>query len=195
MPIPQPLKAYLERAGRKFEVLAHKTVYTAYDLAATLKEKLDAIGKALLVKTDKGFVVVVVPASKRIDFKKLKKALGVKSVSLPTEEVVAKLLKGATMSAFGALHELETWVDKNLAKAKHGVVLQAGSFTDAVRMKAKDFIEMEKATVADLAESAGYKAPKAAKKKSKKVRPSRGKRGKKLAKKKAAKKKPAKRKR
>ncbi|OGY44868.1 MAG: hypothetical protein A2729_05615 [Candidatus Buchananbacteria bacterium RIFCSPHIGHO2_01_FULL_39_14] len=60
------------------------------------------------------------------------------------------------MTAFGGLHQIEVWVDKSLLKTKD-IIISAGSFTDSVRMKVKDFIEMEQAKLANFAKSGGYK--------------------------------------
>ena len=161
MPIPKNVEGYLKKANKKFDQISHKTVYTAYDLAQTLKKELKDIAKTLLIKADKVYVLAVVPASMRIDIKKLKKVLKAKDVSIPKENVMVKVfkIKLGAITAFGKLHKVETVVDKSLLKAKD-VILQAGSFTDSIRMKAKDFIEMEEAKLANFAQGAGYKAPK-----------------------------------
>lgn len=156
----------------KYDALTHKTVYTAYDAAQTLRKELKEIAKSLLIATDKAYIIAVVPAHMRLDLGKLKQALKVKKVSIPNEKVMLKVfrVKPGTMTAFGGLHNVEVWVDKSLLKTKH-VILSAGSFTDSVRMKAKDFIELEQAKLSNFAKSGGYKlqAKPKAKKKTKKA--------------------------
>ena len=157
MAIPKTTKNYLDKKMVKYEELAHKTVYTAYDLAQTLRQELNQIAKSLLIATDKAYVIAVVPAHMRIDLDKLKKALKAKKVTIPKEQVMIKIfkVKPGAMTAFGGLHQVEVWVDKSLLKAKD-IILGAGSFTDSVRMKAKDFIKMEQAKLADFSRKAGY---------------------------------------
>jgi len=142
----------------KYEALTHKTVYTAYDAAQTLRRELKEIAKSLLIAADKAYIIAVVPAHMRLDLGKLKGALKVKKVSIPNEKVMLKVfkVKPGTMTAFGGLHKIEVWVDKSLLKTKD-IILAAGSFTDSVRMKAKDFIELEQAKLASFAKSGGYK--------------------------------------
>jgi len=158
MPIPKKTKQYLDKKMAKYEELTHKTVYTAYDAAQTLKKELREIAKSLLIATDKAYIIAVVPASMRLDLGKLKGALKAKKVSIPNEKLMVKVfkVKPGAMTAFGGLHKVEVWVDKNLLKTKD-VILSAGSFTDSVRMKAKDFIELEQAKLANFAKSGGYK--------------------------------------
>jgi len=164
MPIPKRVEGYLKKANKKFDVLAHKTVYTAYDVAQTLKRKLHEVGKTLLVKADKTYVLVVVPASRRLDFDKLKKALKAQNVQLVSERAMTKLLKvkAGVLTAFGKLHKLPTVVDKSLLKSKD-IILQAGSFTDSVLMKAKDFVAVEQAKLVNIVEAAKKKVAKVAK--------------------------------
>jgi len=158
MAIPKKTKQYLDKKMARYDEIAHKTVYTAYDAAQTLQKELKDIAKSLLIAADKAYIIAVVPANMKLDLSKLKKALKVKKVSIPNEKVMVKTfkVKPGAMTAFGGLHKVEVLVDKSLLKTKD-VILSAGSFTDSVRMKAKDFIEMEEAKLASFAKSGGYK--------------------------------------
>ena len=171
MPIPPKVKKYLDDKGIDYEELAHKTVFTAYDAAQTLKKELKEIAKTILIEADKTHVLVVLPADKKIDMAKLKKALGAKSVKIPDEKVMIKVLKikPGTLSSFGKLHNLELLVDKAMLGTKK-VVVSTGSFTDSVFMKIKDLVEIEEAKLADIAMKGGYSIPKKTKKAMKKVK-------------------------
>lgn len=171
MAIPAKVKKYLDSKGVDYEELAHKTVYTAYDAAQTLKKQLKEIAKTILVEADKTHALVVLPADKKIDMEKLKKALGAKKISIPNEKVMIKVLKikPGTLSSFGRLHDLEVVVDKAMLGAKK-VVVSTGSFTDSVFMKVKDFVQSEEARLANVAMAGGYKIPKKMKKQMKKVK-------------------------
>jgi len=185
MAIPKKTKAYLDKRMAKYDEMTHKTVYTAYDVAQTLKKELREIAKSLLIAADKAYIIAVVPAHMRIDLGKLKKSLKAKKVSLPKEKVMVKIfkVKPGAMTAFGGLHKVEVWVDKSLLKTKD-VIFSAGNFTDSVRMKAKDFIELEQAKLSDFTKSGGYKLQVKPKKKVTKKKTSK----KKLAKKRSSKK-------
>ncbi|MDP2736436.1 MAG: YbaK/EbsC family protein [bacterium] len=149
---PQKLAKYLEKAGVKYNVLEHKTVYTAYDAAATMSKKLNEIAKALLVIADKDYYLVLLPADHNLEMKKLadfiSKATGqkVKVVKIPGEAVMEKLLKvkAGAMGAFGGLHKLPVIMEKKLAKMKKAV-FASGSFNHSVEMAVKDFVKLENA--------------------------------------------------
>jgi len=146
MAIPKKILNYLERNKVKFEKIVHKTVYTAYDLAQTLKEKLDKIAKTLIIKTEKGYSLLVLPASKLADLKKLKKFLKAKKIEIAREGVMKKFfkIKPGTITPFATLHKkVPLYIDKTLLKAKE-IFVSAGSYTDSLRLKIKDFLKLEK---------------------------------------------------
>jgi len=152
--LPARLVKYLEKAGVKHEILEHRTVYTALDAAATMRKKLGEIAKSLLVKADKDYYLVLLPADHNLDFNKLAKAIKtatgktVTTVKIPGEKIMENLLKikAGAMSAFGGLHKLPVIVEKNLAKAKQ-VVFASGSFNHSVEMAVKDFLKLENAAL------------------------------------------------
>jgi len=149
---PEKLIKYLEAAGIPHEVLSHRTVYTAYDAAATMKKKLNEIAKSILVKADQDYWLIVLPADENVDFKKLgvflKKVTKkeVKLIKIPGEKIVLDLLKlkNRTVGAFGKLHNLPVAVEKNLVKAKKAV-FSSGDFNHSIQMKVNDFIKLENA--------------------------------------------------
>jgi len=165
MPVPKQIINYLDKRGAKYAIVTHRKVYTAYDAAQTLKKKLDEIAKNLLVKTNKGFVLVLLPASKRVDLKKLKKlmnakGMGIKKVEIPKEGVMVRIfkVKPGALPAFGSLHDLEVYMDKGLQKVKKAV-FPTGSFTDSVEMALKEFEKLEKPIVGAFSEMKKFKKP------------------------------------
>ena len=72
---PKKLLAYLEKNKIDPKVLEHRTVYTAIDVANTLKRKVDEIVKSLLVKADDYYYIVCLPADHNLDFKKIKESI------------------------------------------------------------------------------------------------------------------------
>jgi len=152
--LPLKLVKYLEEAGIDHEVLEHRTVYTALDAAATMKKKMNEIAKALYVRADKDYYVVVLPADQNLDFPKLAKCLSASSekpykvIKIPGEKIMLKALKikKGAVSAFGNMHKLPVAMDKGLAKVKKAA-FSSGSFNHSVEMAVKDFIKLEKVIV------------------------------------------------
>ncbi len=144
MPIPKKVTKFLDDNKAKYEIVEHRTVYTAYDLAQTLKAKLQEIAKTLLVKVDKEYYLVVVPAHYKLDLPKVKKLFKAKKVQIAKEGEMQKKfkVKPGAITSFGTIHKVGVVVDKALLKAQQ-VFFGAGSFTESVRMKAKDYLKLE----------------------------------------------------
>jgi len=154
MAIPAKVARHLAKHKVPHKVVKHKKVYTAFDLARTLDEKFGNIAKTLLVKADKRYVLVTLPANLRLDIPKLKKVLKAKEVQIANEPMIKKVLKmkpGAIVP-FATMHKLESVLDGALRKTKE-IIVGAGSFTESLRMKVKDLEKLEKATVADIGKS------------------------------------------
>ena len=150
--LPAKLVKYLEKAGIKHDILEHRTVYTAIDAANTMRKKMGEIGKSLLVKADKDYFLVLLPADHNLDFEKLKKLIGkqrqkeVKVLKIPGEKIMETIfkVKSGAMSAFGSLHKVPVVMEKKLHDTKK-IVLSSGSFNHSIEMAAKDFAKLEDA--------------------------------------------------
>ncbi|MCL5435630.1 MAG: YbaK/EbsC family protein [Patescibacteria group bacterium] len=134
------LAKYLDEAKVKYDLLEHKVVYTAHDLAATTKRNINAIAKVVLVKSEKGLALVIVPAGKYVDFKAVQKALKVKKISIAKESDIAKYLKTkiGLLHPFGNLYKIPTLIDKGFSKARK-FVAAAGTYTESVEVALNDF--------------------------------------------------------
>lgn len=144
MSIPKKILNHLDKNKIKYKVVPHKKVYTAYDLAETLREDLKNIAKTLFVKADKKYYLVVLPANYQLDLTKLKKSLKAKKAELVNEKTIQKILKikPGAITPFGSMHELEVLVDKTFNKIKE-MLVGAGSFTESLRLKTRDFLKTE----------------------------------------------------
>ncbi len=158
---------YLEKMGVSHELLEHKKVYTAIDAANTLKRKMDQIAKSLLVKADKDYYLVLLPADKNLNEEKIRKLISkqrgkeVKTVKIPGEKIMQKLLKikEGALGAFGSFHKLPVIVDKELEKARK-VVFPSGGFNHSVELAVKDFLKLEEAVLANIGVKKKIKTPK-----------------------------------
>jgi Ala-tRNA(Pro) deacylase len=152
--LPVKVVKYLEKNGINHEILEHKTIYTAIDAAKTLKKKMNEIAKSLIVKADKDYFLVLLPADKNLDFKKLGACIGVqtgkkiKVIKIPGEKIMEKSLKvkAGALSAFGSIHKVPVVMEKGLSKIKKAV-FSSGSLNHSVEMGVKEFINIEEAVL------------------------------------------------
>ena len=150
--ISKKLVKILEESKKNYEVVEHKTVYTAIDAAITMKKQFDQVAKALLVKADKDYYIVLLPADHNLDMARLKSALSksqskdVKVIKIPGEKMAREVLKikNDAMAAFGSLYKLPVLMEKKLEKVKNAV-FPSDSYNHSVEMAVKDFIKLEEA--------------------------------------------------
>ncbi|MFA4998911.1 MAG: YbaK/EbsC family protein [Candidatus Paceibacterota bacterium] len=141
MPIPKKLVNFLDKSKAKYEVLEHKTVYTAFDKAKTLRVKENIIGKTLVVKIDKNYALVLVPANKNLDKDKFRKTAKVKSIDFVKEAWMKKNIKGAKIGAvppFGILWKLPTFVDKSLL-LQPKIIVNSGDHNFSLKLLSSSF--------------------------------------------------------
>ena len=142
MPIPKKLEKYLEKHNIAHDVVEHRKIYTAFDLAQTTGKKLSEIAKTIAIKVDTTYALIVIPASHRVDITKLKKKLDAKKLSIIKEVELAKVLKvkPGSITPFATYHKIPIYIDKNLLKSRV-ILVYTGSFTESLKVKTKVLID------------------------------------------------------
>ena len=149
MPIAKKLAKFLSKI--KYEPIEHRTVYTAYDKARTLKVPDKTVGKTLVMKTNGGFVIVLVSANQILDKVKFKKTVNgwrkklgqklVKEIRFATEVWMKKNLKGVKIGAvppFGNLWGFPTFVEKSLLE-NSTIIVSAGNYNVSIKINSNLF--------------------------------------------------------
>lgn len=164
MSIPKEIRRYLDKKGVKYQIVPHKKVFTAYDLAQTLGEKLDKVAKTLLLSVElpeirgRGkYYVVAVPASYKVELERVRKSLKAARAELASEKIMKRLgIEPGALSPFAAMHNLELLLDKALLKSKEALV-RAGSLTESIRLRTRDLHKIENAVVGLFGKKSGAK--------------------------------------
>jgi prolyl-tRNA editing enzyme YbaK/EbsC (Cys-tRNA(Pro) deacylase) len=139
------LSARLQEAGIAFTVLRHQAVFTSEEAAAVRGTPLSSGAKALVVKAGDDFVLLVLPADRKLDSKKARAGLGVKGLRFATREEVEQLtgLQPGSIPPFGSLFNLPTCCDPALA-LNPSINFNAGDHCISVQMSYADFVAVEK---------------------------------------------------
>jgi len=145
------LHARLQQSGVPFTVLRHEPVFTSEQAAAVRGTSLASGAKALVVKAGERFVLLVVPADRKLDSKKARTGLQVKALRFATAEEVHELtgLKPGSIPPFGSLFGLPTCCDPALAE-NTSINFNAGDHAISVQMSHDDFVRVEQPTPASL---------------------------------------------
>jgi aspartyl-tRNA synthetase len=146
------IKELLNSQKIKFEVMEHKAVKTSEEAAEVRGTKLEQAARALVWKTDDGFIQSVCSAAKEVDEEKLAKVAGVQKLELAKPEEVKKIAgcEIGCIPPFGNLFDLKVFVDKSLAENKE-IVFSAGSHVKSIKMKYAAFANVVGVELSDFA--------------------------------------------
>ncbi len=142
----------LETGGVAFETLPHRDAFTAQGVAAAAHVSGWSLAKVLVVRVPAGGpVMVVLPASCRLDTGALARALGEPNVSFVPEPEIQTLFPDCDVGAmppFGQLYGMPVWVDACFQKQGE-FDFQAGNHHEVVRMRYADFERLAHPKVAE----------------------------------------------
>ena len=153
MAVVERLEDVLKKNNIQYKTVAHQEAYTAQEIAAAIHVPGKELAKVVMVKAKDRFVMTVMPASWRVDFKKLKEALNEKDLRLATEEEFKAMFPDCEPGAeppFGNLYHIDTFVDKSLAEDEH-IFFNAGNHYETVEMLYRDYANIVKPRVAEFA--------------------------------------------
>ena len=149
MAISDKLKAFLESSNVRHTVAKHPVVYTAQEIAAAQHVPGRQLAKSVLVNTDGGPLLAVLPAVHLIDLKRLKALIGAKTLTIAKEADIKERfpdIEVGAMSPFGNLYGVPVIVDRELGESGD-IVFNAGSHTDTIKMRYRDFATLVKPKV------------------------------------------------
>jgi Ala-tRNA(Pro) deacylase len=143
---------HLEQRGAAFETLAHRQAYTSIDEARALGIDADEVLKTLAVRTGPGYVLVVIPAARRLDLHLVREALGDNHARLATEEELGRDFPDHQLGALpplGALVGANVYVDPEVL-GHDTVVFAAGTQTESVKMQTQELFGIGEITTVTL---------------------------------------------
>src|SRR5262245_26428266 len=129
------LDEFLNNQHIAFRRLPHRPAYTANRVAQTLHVPGKEMAKTVLLRTDQGYVLAVLPSTHQVDLDRVRDDLGASWVGLASESEMEQLFpdceRGA-MPPFGSLYRLTTIADESLAEDDE-IVFEGQSHEEAIR--------------------------------------------------------------
>jgi Ala-tRNA(Pro) deacylase len=149
------LTSALDEAGVSYELLPHAHTESALEEAESLGVSPDDVAKTLIVKLPEGYLRAVLPASARIDLRKVRglHGGGRHTVHLATEEDLRRDYPEYELGAVPPVggRSDPVVIDPKLA-ARTSIVIEAGSHDESVRIAAADLVHVTGAAVTDISE-------------------------------------------
>ena len=130
----------------EFKKIHHEPTRTSQESAKARGEDISIGGKALVVKIGDTFSLDVLSASKKLDSQAVKKHFNAKRIRFATKEELMEVtgLQPGSAPPFGRpIMELDLFVDESILKNQK-IAFNAGSLTDSIIMKTKDYLEISK---------------------------------------------------
>jgi len=140
MALAPRLDSYLAGSGIAIEVIPHAPADSSRGAAAAAHVPLERLAKAVLLEDGAGYLLAVVPASRRISFEALRRRLG-RDLELASEAELAAIFPDCEPGAtppFGGAYGIPTVVDEGLLHLSD-VYFDAGAHDRLARMTGADF--------------------------------------------------------
>jgi Ala-tRNA(Pro) deacylase len=145
------LREFLDSHGVKYVSIRHSPAFTAQEVAQSAHVSGRDFAKTIVVNTDSGMAMVVLPASRRIVMADLREMMLVSHVRLASEQEFRDLFPDCELGAmppFGNLYGLPVYVAESLAEEEE-IAFNAGTHTEVIKMRYEDFEMLAKPVVLD----------------------------------------------
>jgi Ala-tRNA(Pro) deacylase len=145
------VKEFLESKRISYQLLEHTPAFTALETAEAQHVPGRQLIKTVIVDADGTLVMCVLPSTHKIDFDQLGKILRSSKVQLAEEKKLKILFPEYELGAmppFGQLAGLKVYADKVLEE-NETVAFNAGTHTDLIRIKFKDYVRLTNPVLAD----------------------------------------------
>ncbi len=151
--VPQQVREFLDKQGASYEIVTHEKAFTAQGVAAALHVSGRTLAKPVILKAKDGrLVMAVLTAAQNVDLKAVASVVG-SEVELASEKYFAASFPGCEAGAeppFGNLYGLPVYADAALRKDPE-ILFNAGTHTEAIRMKYGDYERLVRPVVVRLA--------------------------------------------
>ena len=154
MAIPKTITSYLDKNKFKYEVIEHRTTYTAWDTAQTEKVRPQEVAKTLVMRVDNDYVLALVTSNRNLDKQKLLKVInayrkknglqGYKKIDFAKEAWMTKNIPGKVGATppFRGLLKLDLYADPLLLKSQK-IYLGSGEYTNSIRVSTSQYVKIE----------------------------------------------------
>ena len=152
MSVPDRIKQLLDSHKIAYKYFEHEPTPTSEIASKVRGVPLDQGAKAMVLRSEGKFFMVVLQAHRKIDFSKMKNILSTKSVSFATHEEVQQVtgcLPGG-VPPFGNLFNIPVYADKGITEIDT-INLNAGLQTVSIQMNVKDWLKAVQPEIFDIA--------------------------------------------
>jgi Ala-tRNA(Pro) deacylase len=153
MSLAETLESFLSEHDVPYTTQHHRASTSSLGTAHSAHIDEDCLAKSVVLEDERGFILAVLPASRRLELERLRDELG-RSLRLTDEREMPRLFPDCQLGAvppLGAAYGLVTVIDSSL-EGRDEVFFEGGDHQTLVRMDGSSFLDLlENAAVADFA--------------------------------------------
>ena len=153
MSVPSKIKKLLDDKHVAYKILQHAAAYTAQEIAGAQHVPGKQVIKPVILKADDSFLMCIVSANQEVDFNKIKKITGAKSVRLASEFEMQQLFPEEEVGAelpLGEMYGLKVYIDR-IVPENDEIIFNAGTHTNMISIKYHDFLKLTKPVIGNFA--------------------------------------------
>jgi Ala-tRNA(Pro) deacylase len=143
MSIANTVKWYLDSEQLSYEILQHPHTSSSAETADAAYIWEDQLAKSVLLEDEAGYVMAILPASNRVDLKKLRESMH-RPLELATEAELGEIFADCEIGAvppLGQAYGIPMIYDDCLASLAN-VYFEAGDHEDLVYMGGAEFMQL-----------------------------------------------------
>jgi len=138
------LREFLDTNRVPYELHRHKRAFTATAVAVADRVPQSEMAKVVVLRSARHYMMVVIPASRRLDLERVRTATDEQALELASETELARLFpdcETGAMPPFGNLFGVPVWVDDALGRETE-TVFNAGNHRETIHMAYADFVRL-----------------------------------------------------
>ena len=144
---------FLEGEGVRYELIEHERTMSAAAEARTMHQSPDQVAKTIILHDGSAYVIAAIPASERLDMRKLREVVGAtRRLRLADEEEIARefpTLEVGAVPPFGPMVPAAEVIDRALVDQPR-ILCPAGDHRHSVRVDPRDVIRITGASTAHI---------------------------------------------
>jgi Ala-tRNA(Pro) deacylase len=152
MDVYKAIISQLQEKKYSFKTFEHEPVTTSEEAAKVRNTPIERGAKAMVLRSEGKFLMVVISAAKQIDMKKMKEILHTKSLSFASAEEVMTVTgcEIGGVPPFGTLFGLPVFFDRSLLSFEK-INFNAGLRTHSLEVNLEDYLDLVRPTVVEFA--------------------------------------------
>jgi Ala-tRNA(Pro) deacylase len=152
MPLLERLHDFLQAKQAVYTHSVHRTAYTAREVARAEHLPPAEVAKTVVVHSEIGYAMLVVPGNQLVDFQEVRVELGWQQLRMATEHELASLFPDCELGAMppvGQLYMLPVYLDAAMAEERT-IAFNGGTHRDVIHMLTAEFRRIVRPVVAPL---------------------------------------------